>query len=75
MFFRSTDCREAFDLLKKELTTASVLSYSQFNTVHPFILETDASGKGLGAILAQQQEDGKVLWGTIWVKINAKCDI
>ena len=42
------------------LVTAPVLAYPQFQSEHPFILETDASTEGLGAILAQQQSDGKV---------------
>ena len=32
----------------------------QFDSQHPFILETDAITKGLGAVLAQQQKDQKV---------------
>ena len=35
-----------------------VLSYPSFNKV--FILETDTSAQGLGAILLQQQDDGQV---------------
>ena len=34
--------------------------YPQFNTTNRFILETDASTKWLGAVLAQEQDDWKV---------------
>ena len=35
-----------------------VLAYPQFQSEHPFIVETDMCTAGLGAVLAQQQEDG-----------------
>ena len=50
--------QEAFDALKEALCTAPVLSYPNFT--REFILETDASLKGLGAILSQQQKDGSI---------------
>ena len=52
--------QESFTRLKELLVTAPVLAYPQFESVHPFVLETDASTEGLGAVLAQQQSDGKV---------------
>lgn len=54
------ECADAFVGLKAALIHAPVLAYPQFDSQHPFILETDASTKGLGAVLAQQQRDRKV---------------
>lgn len=52
------ECQAAFEELKRLLTTAPVLVFPEFT--RPFILETDASLEGLGAVLAQKMEDGKV---------------
>ena len=49
---------EAFKTLKKKCMTAPVLTFADLEK--PFILETDASGIGLGAVLLQKQEDGKL---------------
>lgn len=49
----TTDCQEAFELLKENLTSAPLLGYADFSL--PFIVETDASSLGLGAVLYQQQ--------------------
>ena len=46
--------QEAFDLLILKLTSAPVLAYADYSK--PFILHTDASGSGLGAVLYQMQE-------------------
>ena len=50
-------CQQAFEDLKKQLTEAPVLAYPDFSK--EFILESDASTMGLGAVLAQQQHSGK----------------
>ena len=59
-FYWSPECQRGFERLKQLLTSAPVLAYPRFISEHLFILETDASAKGLGAVLAQQQEDDKV---------------
>ena len=51
-------CEQAFEELKAMLTAAPVLAYPNFE--QEFILETDASGVVLGAVLAQRQGDGSV---------------
>ena len=47
-----------FDLLKGKLLSSPVLTYPNFN--HDFVLETNASVKGLGAILSQSKSDDKL---------------
>ena len=55
-FCWSVTCQEAFDRLKQLLVDAPLLIYPNFS--RGFVMETDASGVGLGAVLAQQVEDG-----------------
>ena len=58
MFTWMAACQETFEKLRKHLASAPMLAYPDFHV--PFILETDASISGLGAVLAQQQEGGLV---------------
>lgn len=58
VFTWTAACQETFERLRKLLASAPVLAYPDFHV--PFILETDASVSGLGAVLAQQQEGGLV---------------
>ena len=53
----SLEAREAFDRLKAACLQAPILSFPDFNK--PFLLEADASGRGLGAVLSQKQADGR----------------
>ena len=47
-------CEEAFSAIKLELTSAPVLGFADYRL--PFIVETDASELGLGAVLSKIQE-------------------
>ena len=58
IFEWTTKHQEAFDALKEALSTAPVLGYPDFS--REFILEIDASLKGLGAVLSQQGKDGQI---------------
>ena len=44
----------AFNILKEKLSSLPVLAYADFN--QPFIVHTDASTEGLGALLYQEQD-------------------
>ena len=48
--------QESFDKLKLALTSAPVLAYPNYEK--PLLLETDASLKGLGAVLSQEDDNG-----------------
>ena len=50
-------CKESFDTLKAICSECPVLAYADYTK--PFVLHTDASTMGLGAVLYQKQEDGK----------------
>lgn len=55
----SKECQASFATLKEKLTQAPVLVYPSFHrNANPFVLQTDASGTGLGAVLEQ---DGQVV--------------
>ena len=49
--------RNAFHQLKKAVMSTSVLAYPDPNK--EYLLETDASKLGLGAVLSQKQSDGR----------------
>ena len=50
------EVKETVDILKRKIQSVPVLVFPDFNK--PFLLETDASNEGLGAVLSQKQSDG-----------------
>ena len=59
-FFWSPECQEAFDQLKLELSQSPILGYPCEKGM--YILDTDASGYGIGAVLSQiQSEEERVI--------------
>ena len=46
----------AFEKLRHLLVTAPILAFPDY--CRPFVLDTDASDTGIGAVLSQLQEDG-----------------
>ena len=57
VFQWTPECHRAYEELRGRLISAPILAYPSFEI--DFILETDASVHGLGAILSQVQPDGK----------------
>ena len=53
----SPEAREAFERLKATCLQTPILAFPDFNKL--FLLETDASGRGLRAVLSQKQADGR----------------
>ena len=52
----SEEALEAFEALKQACMNSPVLAFANYTKV--FLLETDTSKEGLGAVLSQKQEDG-----------------
>ena len=56
LFNWTEDCEAAFRELKCKLTESPILSYPSKDDADIFILDTDASNTGIGAVLSQIQE-------------------
>ena len=53
----SEEALEVFEWLKQACMNSLVLAFAEYTK--DFLLETDASKEGLGAVLSQKQEDGQ----------------
>ena len=52
----TVDCEKSFQELKKQLCSTPILHNPDFNEM--FLLQTDASDRGIGAVLSQRDADG-----------------
>ena len=55
-FVWTEECQAAFDKLRNSLVTSPILAFPDLSK--PFILDTDASDTGIGAVLSQKHNDG-----------------
>lgn len=55
-FHWSEECQKSFERLKHALIKPPVLQYPDFSDDNQFILRTDASGQGLGAVLLNSND-------------------
>lgn len=58
-FVWTPECETAFQTMKERLTTSPILAYPQIGV--PFVLDTDASNYGIGAVLSQEKEGKEVV--------------
>ena len=70
-FSWTSECNDAFTELKSRLVSAPILAYPDIE--QDFILDTDASGVGIGAILSQKQ-DGQKKVITYFSKVLSKSE-
>ena len=71
-FHWTEQCQEAFDQLKGLLTRAPILAHPNYNG--QFLLDTDASGVGIGGVLSQvPHEKSCGLWFTMSNTSGAIC--
>jgi hypothetical protein len=68
-FYWSNECNHAFRTLKKYLTTAPLLVTPRTGPNSTFVISTDASNKGIGAVLLQEQPDGSLRPCSYYAKI------
>ena len=52
----TTECQNSFDIIRQKLTSPPILAFPDFTK--EFILDTDASDTGIGAVLSQMQDNG-----------------
>lgn len=58
-FVWTTECQSSFDNLRNALTTAPILAFPNLSPdAGKFVLDTDASDAGIGAVLSQLGENG-----------------
>ncbi|CAL9701640.1 unnamed protein product [Knipowitschia caucasica] len=60
-FVWTNSCDTAFNQLKAALTAAPILAYPHVDL--PYVVDTDASGTGIGAVLSQQGGEGERVVG------------
>ncbi len=53
----TAECQTAFENLRQRLSSAPILAHPDFH--RQFILDTDASDTGVGAVLSQMNEEGR----------------
>lgn len=56
IFQWSEECESSFNLLREQLTSAPVLSYPSEDPEDQFVIDTDASDRGMGAVLSQVRQ-------------------